>query len=238
MILRRIIEHVRTQNWTAVALDFVIVVMGVFIGIQVSNWNDARKAIAQQSLLLDRLYEEFRLLEPALATHEEFTRSAYESTAYVINALREGAAPGDEAGFRRALALSNSVRNVPQLATTYKELVSTGQLSELPNTDLRAALIRYGDAHERIERIYPQATGIVFAPGSNYYKAVDWDMDPATWEDAAGIIAYDWERLSASSGEMQGWIAFQYDLWLYADAELAEARRIIAAIETGNADSK
>ncbi len=42
MLLRRVIEHVKSQNWTAVAIDFVIVVVGVFIGIQVSNWNDAR----------------------------------------------------------------------------------------------------------------------------------------------------------------------------------------------------
>ena len=30
MLLRRITEHVKTQNWTAVAIDFVIVVVGVF----------------------------------------------------------------------------------------------------------------------------------------------------------------------------------------------------------------
>ena len=42
MLLRRIITHVKAQNWTAVALDFVIVVVGVFIGIQVANLNDAR----------------------------------------------------------------------------------------------------------------------------------------------------------------------------------------------------
>ena len=42
MILRRIMEHVRAQNWTAVGLDFLIVVLGVFIGIQVANWNEAR----------------------------------------------------------------------------------------------------------------------------------------------------------------------------------------------------
>ncbi|MEO1015116.1 MAG: hypothetical protein AAFX08_08005 [Pseudomonadota bacterium] len=44
MLLRRVIDHVRTQNWTAVALDFVIVVVGVFIGIQVANWNEARQS--------------------------------------------------------------------------------------------------------------------------------------------------------------------------------------------------
>ena len=42
MLLRRITEHVKAQNWFAVALDFLIVVTGVFIGIQVSNWNEAR----------------------------------------------------------------------------------------------------------------------------------------------------------------------------------------------------
>ena len=39
MLLRRFIEHVRKQEWTAIAIDFVIVVVGVFIGIQVANWN-------------------------------------------------------------------------------------------------------------------------------------------------------------------------------------------------------
>ena len=42
MLLRRITEHVKAQNWFAVALDFFIVVVGVFIGIQVANWNEDR----------------------------------------------------------------------------------------------------------------------------------------------------------------------------------------------------
>jgi hypothetical protein len=42
MILRRVTEHVKAQNWFAVAIDFLIVVVGVFIGIQVANWNAAR----------------------------------------------------------------------------------------------------------------------------------------------------------------------------------------------------
>jgi hypothetical protein len=42
MLLRRVIDHVREQNWTAIAIDFVIVVIGVFVGIQVANLNEAR----------------------------------------------------------------------------------------------------------------------------------------------------------------------------------------------------
>lgn len=39
MILRRLTKHVEDQNWFAVALDFLIVVLGVFLGIQIGNWN-------------------------------------------------------------------------------------------------------------------------------------------------------------------------------------------------------
>jgi hypothetical protein len=55
MILRRVIEHVQEQNWTAMAIVFVIVVLGVFIGIQFSNWNAAQAGHARERLLLAEL---------------------------------------------------------------------------------------------------------------------------------------------------------------------------------------
>jgi hypothetical protein len=48
MLLRKVIRHVREQSWTAITIDFLIVVLGVFVGIQVNNWNldrlDAQRA--------------------------------------------------------------------------------------------------------------------------------------------------------------------------------------------------
>jgi hypothetical protein len=55
MLLRRITEHIRTQNWFAVGLDFLIVVCGVFIGIQVANWNETRKERAAEQRYLVEL---------------------------------------------------------------------------------------------------------------------------------------------------------------------------------------
>ena len=51
MLLRRVIEHTKAQNWTAIVLDFVIVVVGVFIGIEVSNWKE-RLAFEQREKTL------------------------------------------------------------------------------------------------------------------------------------------------------------------------------------------
>ena len=38
MILRRITEHVKAQNWFAVGLDFVIVVIGVGVAMFGQQW--------------------------------------------------------------------------------------------------------------------------------------------------------------------------------------------------------
>ena len=43
MPLRRFVAHARKQDWMAIAIEFVLLVLGVFLGIQVSNWNTERE---------------------------------------------------------------------------------------------------------------------------------------------------------------------------------------------------
>jgi len=42
MRLRSLTKHIREQNWFAVALDFFIVVVGILIAFQITNWSEAR----------------------------------------------------------------------------------------------------------------------------------------------------------------------------------------------------
>jgi len=52
MALRRILQHFKAQNWIAVCIDLVVVVVGVFVGIQVANWNEARlEAVRKQQIV-------------------------------------------------------------------------------------------------------------------------------------------------------------------------------------------
>ncbi|MEP1144977.1 MAG: hypothetical protein ABJH52_14755 [Henriciella sp.] len=60
MLLRRITKHVKEQNWFAVGLDFVIVVVGVFIGIQVANWNASQNDHSAYLKAHDRMVSEVR----------------------------------------------------------------------------------------------------------------------------------------------------------------------------------
>lgn len=42
LILRRFADAIREQNWFTVVLEVAIVVIGIFIGLQVDDWNQRR----------------------------------------------------------------------------------------------------------------------------------------------------------------------------------------------------
>jgi hypothetical protein len=60
MILRRLTANLRAQNWMAIAIEFLIVVTGVFIGTQVSNWNQSRLEKQATNRMLEQLEPELR----------------------------------------------------------------------------------------------------------------------------------------------------------------------------------
>lgn len=55
MILRRLANAVRKQDWFTVVIETLIVVFGVFIGIQLGNWNEARTAEQRRDQIVQAL---------------------------------------------------------------------------------------------------------------------------------------------------------------------------------------
>lgn len=60
MILRRIAQRLKQHDWTAVAIELAMVIVGVFIGIQVSNWNESRKEHSLEATYMNRIAEDIR----------------------------------------------------------------------------------------------------------------------------------------------------------------------------------
>ncbi|WP_300396538.1 hypothetical protein [Henriciella sp.] len=58
MILQRLATSIRKQDWFTVLIETLIVVLGVFLGIQLGNWNEARAETARETELLQALHQE------------------------------------------------------------------------------------------------------------------------------------------------------------------------------------
>jgi hypothetical protein len=84
MILRRLSKNLQAQNWTAITIDFLIVVLGVFLGIQASNWNQARTDRAETRHLLMRIAPEIdQIIDFAANTRDYYATSRrFAETAF------------------------------------------------------------------------------------------------------------------------------------------------------------
>lgn len=144
MILRRVIQHVRDQNWTAIAIDFVIVVVGVFIGIQVSNWNaaraDERRATAYLVRLHDDVSDDLVMLEARKAFWEQTIAAGLDALAADLPA-----APTRDEAWRVVRAFHHASNTLPLSLRdgTYTDMVSSGQLGLVSDTDLRDRTTNY-----------------------------------------------------------------------------------------------
>lgn len=60
MLLRRITQHIKDQNWFAVLIDFLIVVVGILLAFQITEWGDRQTEKRSLNVALERLHDEIQ----------------------------------------------------------------------------------------------------------------------------------------------------------------------------------
>ena len=240
MILRRIAQHVREQNWTAVAIDFVIVVAGVVIGFQVTAWGTERAARADEQALLRGLRAEFAdALDDLGAQAEKHARIERDVTA-ILDALaraeQDGASSAAVADTTLAWALVPTTTQFSQ--GVLDGMLATGRLQIIRDDELREALAEWAGVLADVTEDEVASREIVVA-----------QLEPALWRamDVRAIRTYDLllgglpaEAMAATSEvpvdrELMGVLStrrfWQRHTVREFDGPQAEARRILALID-------
>ncbi len=142
MILRSVTKHVTDQNWFAVFLDLLIVVFGVFIGIQVSNWNEERTAEKQNKVMIERLYDDLKNDQIALTSLMDYQAVVRKYALNAVDALN-----GDESVTDEQLVVSayqaSQISAPWNYRSTYDEMLSTGQVNLVKSESLKDLILGY-----------------------------------------------------------------------------------------------
>lgn len=147
MILRRVIAHFRKQEWTAIAIDFVIVVVGVFVGLQVSNWNAERQRSARSETYRARFIDNLQGDINLITIRQRYFAEAMDYGVAAMKAI-DGAPPSDDEGrWRFVLAAYQAGQIWPfsPSAQIYDELKGAGELDLIGGAAVRDALANYYD---------------------------------------------------------------------------------------------
>lgn len=150
-VLRRIATDLRQHHWTGVAIELLIVVLGVFIGLQAANWNEGRKDRALARQYLERLREDLVLSAQAAQSNIDNMQEQSSRAAWMLGRLREcrldeGA---EHAKFASALYIMGRLEPPTMVRGTIDELRSTGRIGIIGNVDLRKALSDVTQQQER-----------------------------------------------------------------------------------------
>ena len=146
MIFRRVKAHVAKEDWFAVFIDFIIVVVGVFLGIQIGNWNGIRLNQADYEEAHIRMIEEANSNIQYVGRVIEFASPLSESVSQAVEDLRicrndAEAQNGINAGLNQLrFILAPNLQNRAIMQLTISE-----RLLERQSPERRKLYIQYAD---------------------------------------------------------------------------------------------
>lgn len=142
MLLRRITEHVRAQNWFAVGLDFLIVVIGVLLAMQISNWNTERLERERGEIYSQRLKAELRLEHEFAKALLAYNKTTLRAGQLAYDGLTEKADIGDEAILINAYR-ATQYNWFERRRATFDEIVASGSLALIADQALLETALGY-----------------------------------------------------------------------------------------------
>jgi len=140
MILRRLSQSLKEQNWTAIVIEFVLLVSGVFLGIQVSNWNADRELRKKSAIFTERLAADLRVEAWGYEYLIEYNKDVLANARRALDALTGDHLLSDEQ-FVIAAYRATQYESQDRRRATYDELVSTGTIGLITDQKLRETAI-------------------------------------------------------------------------------------------------
>ncbi|MEZ5921722.1 MAG: hypothetical protein R3C60_10275, partial [Parvularculaceae bacterium] len=198
MILRRITSAFKKQDWFTVGIETLIVVLGVFLGLQANNWNAAREDRHKEHQILLNLQTDFTSLATEQQDRADTIKQDFVKGRMLYRiGINRAVPPGEAAEAAAAFTSLNFMRAPLPASSTYEEIAASGQVGLIRNAQLRRALADYDSTRKRYDVFYPLLSGwlvdIIKTVGK-YMK-----LDPASIPKEIGefpsVGSIDWTAL-------------------------------------------
>jgi len=190
MLLRRITQHVKDQNWFAVALDFLIVVVGILIAFQITNWNEARSNREEERIYLERMSADLVSTSERNAGQLERNSRMMNDLDVTLKSLKDCELTSeDEVAFVSGLYLLGRYTLPAFVAGTFEALNTTGNFQLIRNIKLRNDITNIFEDVERIYLLDQQINNRV-VPKVNYVRRYV-SFNPTEYTDTPSEIDPD-----------------------------------------------
>lgn len=183
MILRRITHAFQKQDWFTVLIETMIVVLGVFLGIQLGNWNQYASDRRSETEYLRQLQADLHNIEVEVDAQIEFEQFQARLAGEVYTLIRNDAS--EDRALKIDIGLSQLLvrRTLRTQSPTFLDLQGSGRLGIISDPDLRAAIISYFYSTSRLGAAIDK-NNAVFIDGSFVDLIMSSGVPPRGWNNA------------------------------------------------------
>ena len=196
MILNRLSKSIRRQDWFAVLIEFVVVVVGIFAGLQANEWALERQDRKMERASLERLFLEAdsaqQMLGDVVQRTLRMNRIRRNSVQFVDS---DDPVPEVELPLKIGINTLGFFPAVMPISVAYDELKSSGQMQLIRSAALRGQIAEF---HTNLA--YHDQLRMGFADGAERYKDVyqrhvTWDYNPEATTSDILLSTFDWGSL-------------------------------------------
>lgn len=163
MIFRRIKAHVAKEDWFAVFIDFIIVVFGVFMGLQVQQWANDRSSHAEKISYLQAIHKDLDVLIPRVEGQigELVKQTEAQKKLVELSVSLDKLPKQEELDYLMYKGLYN-INILDPMSVSYVEMKEAGKLSLLNDPELSHAFQRLEGALADLERMNEEMIQITY----------------------------------------------------------------------------
>ena len=150
---QRLGSALRERDWAGVLIELAIVMVGVFLGIEATNWNQARQDRAQEKRYYAQIVVDLRRDVETLQDSQRLSRDHDAAAETLIHAMDDGIpARMTASDFASSVQLAGFLYIPSPTRRTYDELISTGNLRLLRDGEAKDAIAAYYEAFAELRQ--------------------------------------------------------------------------------------
>lgn len=185
-IRQKLVMENKTSKYFKYAIgEIVLVVIGILIALQISNWNQNQQNKIKETYYLKEMQKEFLKDQKTLERFTMLTEAKTSRGILVKNYLKNDTINKKE--LLADLFFNGKIVAFKSFTPVYDELVSSGQMSLLKNDSLKILIKEYNDIINRSESfLYKESQAIKEKYNMHLFKYFDYEIITKLWNSGYG----------------------------------------------------
>ncbi|NVK21818.1 MAG: hypothetical protein HWD86_04825 [Kangiellaceae bacterium] len=139
----KLLLNIKKQNWLALLLDLVVVILGIFIALQVNKWQQGRDDSNKEILLLKQISQDIshniKEAEAILRHHQQISEELQMAFGLLIKGNLTEKSKDD---FKWAILRMNQFPFSAMTYSAYDSMLASGDFAILKDVNIKAQLVK------------------------------------------------------------------------------------------------